>query len=459
MPESAPVAVSSRPGVSASGPIVVIVGAGMGGLTAARALRKSPVQVIVLDRMNHNLFQPLLYQVATAELSPGQIAEPVRALLRKQKNTTTLLAEVTAVDTANKLVLAKDVDREDVPVRYDYLILATGARGSYFGHDEFARYAPGLKSVADALAIRNKIFEAFERAEAEADPRAHRDLLTFVLVGGGPAGVEMAGAIASLVRKTLRAEFRRIDPTTARVVLIDAGPRLLRLVGAKPAQAARERLESLGVEIRVGQRVEHVDESGVIVGGERILSPNVFWTAGVEPSPAGRWLGAPMDRAGRVRVQPDLSVPGHGDIFVIGDTATLELDGAVLPGVAQVAIQQGRHVGRVLDARVRGRPEPREFRYFDKGNMAVVGPGYAVLQSGRFQLAGSLAFLVWAFIHILYLARASQRVSVFMQWVWTYLTQQQGSRLIVNPREAGAQPSTEAARARPVLARSAAQSH
>jgi NADH dehydrogenase FAD-containing subunit len=415
-----------------SQPSVVIIGAGMGGLNAARALRNAPVHLTVIDRMNHNLFQPLLYQVATSELTPGQIAAPIRGVLRSQRNTLTLLAEVTGIDTQQSRVFARNADREHVPVRYDYLIVATGARGSYFGHDEFERHAPGLKTIADAVAVRNKILEAFERAEAEADPSVHPSLLTFVLVGGGPAGVEMAGALAVLMQKTLRSEFRRIDPTSARVVLVDGADRLLRMVGPEASAAAQRRLEKLGVEVRVGATVDRVDGDGVIVGGKRIASKNVIWTAGVEPSPAGQWLRAETDRAGRVRIQGDLTVPGRPNIFVIGDTAALEQDGHPLPGVAQVAIQQGRYAAKVIRQRLAGKAAPAPFRYFDKGNLAVVGQGYAVLQTGRFHLVGPLAFLIWALIHVLYLAQASQRLSVFLQWAWTYLTRQRGSRLIVN---------------------------
>ena len=429
-------------------PVVVIVGGGMGGLSAAKALRNAPVQVVLIDRTNHHLFQPLLYQVATSVLSVGQIAAPIRAVLRRQMNATTILGEVTGVDVENKRVIVSDADRRDVPVGYDYLILATGASHSYFGHKDFEAHAPGLKSLADAVAVRNKILEAFERAEAEEDTSAHRDLLTFVLVGAGPTGVEMASAIAVLIRKSLRKDFRRIDPTSARVVLIDAEDRVLRSFAPDISAAARRRLDALGVDVRLGHTVEHIDEDGVIVGGERIASKTVIWTAGVAPSPAGKWLNAPMDRAGRVRIQPDLTVPGHPDIFVVGDTASLDRDGKPLPGVAQVAIQQGRYASRLIGRRVAGKSPPRPFRYFDKGNMAVVGQGYAVLEAGRFHLKGLLAFLVWAFIHITYLAQAGLRVSVVAQWTWTYLTNQRGSRLIVNHRAPELEPSAAAAATR-----------
>jgi len=417
-------------------PVVVIVGGGMAGISAAKALKNAPVRVKLIDRNNHSVFQPLLYQVATSELGPSQIAAPIRSVLRRQRNTTTLLGEVTGVDTAQRCVYVSDADRKDVPLPYDYLILATGARGSYFGHNEFAAHAPGLKTIAEAVAVRNKILEAFERAEAEAEPKNHRDLMTFVLVGGGPAGVEMAGAIAVLVRKTLRAEFRRIDPAAARIVLVDAAPRILNnLVGPEGSRAAQARLERLGVEVRTGHPVEKVDAEGVLVAGERIASKTVIWTAGVEPSPAGKWLRAPTDRAGRVRVRPDLTVPNHPEIFVVGDTMALEQDGKPLPGVAQVAMQQGRYVGRLIARRVAGQPPPKAFRYFDKGNMAIVGQGYAVLQSGKLWTAGVLAFWVWAVIHIAYLAQVSLRLTVVAQWIWTYLTRQRGARLIVNHHE------------------------
>jgi len=413
-------------------PHVVIVGGGFGGLAAAKALRKTNAQVILIDRQNHHLFQPLLYQVATSVLSPGQIASPIRGILRKQRNTTVLLGEVTRVDSDRRRVFVDSVDREGVAVEYDYLILATGASHSYFGHDEFEQFAPGLKSLADAVSIRNRILRAFEQAEAEEDPQSHRDLLTFVLVGAGPTGVEMASALADLVRRALRSEFRRIDPTSARIVLIDMGNRVLATFAEKLSAAARRRLEKLGVEVRLDHGVEHIDADGVIVAGERIASKTVIWTAGVAPSPAGKWLKAATDRAGRVRVQPDLTVTGHPEIFVIGDTASLDRDGHPLPGVAQVAMQQGRYAGTLIHRRIGAKPVPPPFRYFDKGNMAVVGKGFAVLQSGRLGLSGFLAWMAWAAVHLEFLGQSSLRVSVFVQWVWTYLTGQRGSRLIVN---------------------------
>jgi NADH dehydrogenase FAD-containing subunit len=412
----------------------VIVGGGFGGLSAAKALRNVPATIILIDRTNHHLFQPLLYQVATAVLSPGQIGSPIRGVLRNQKNTTVILGEVTGVDKGKKCVFVTDADREDVPIPYDYLILATGVRHSYFGHHEFEEFAPGLKNLADAVEIRNKLLQAFEQAEAEEDPSRHRDLLTFVLVGAGPTGVEMAGAIAMLVRSTLRSEFRRIDPNSARIVLVDMAPRVLPPFSQDLSNAANHRLERLGVEVRLGHSVDQIDADGIIVAGERIVSKTVIWTAGVEPSPAGKWLKVETDRAGRVRVQKDLTVPGHPEICVIGDTASIEQSGKALPGVAQVAMQQGRYAAKLVRSRIADTPPPSPFSYFDKGSMAVVGKGFAVLQTGNVHLSGFVAWLAWSAIHLQYLAQSSLRVSVFLQWIWTYLTGQRGSRLILNPR-------------------------
>ena len=413
-------------------PRIVIVGGGFGGLAAARALRNAPAEVIVIDRTNHHLFQPLLYQVATSVLTPGQIASPIRGILGKQRNTTVILGEVTGVDKDQKYVIVRDADREGVRLPYDYLILATGVTHSYFGHNEFEQFAPGLKSLADAVAIRNKILQAFEQAEAEEDPSRHRELLTFVLVGAGPTGVEMAGAIAIMVRSTLKKEFRRIDPAAARIVLVDMAPRVLPPFSEELSSAAKQRLESLGVEIRLGHSVDQIDADGVVVAGERIASKTVIWTAGVSPSPAGKWLGVQTDRAGRVRVEKDLTIPGHPEIFLVGDTASLDQNGKPLPGVAQVAMQQGRYAGKLIQERLRGKPDQQPFSYFDKGSMAVVGKGFAVLQAGKIQLSGFPAWLAWAAVHLEFLAQSSLRVSVFVQWVWTYVTGQRGSRLIVN---------------------------
>jgi len=420
---------------------IVIVGGGFGGLAAAKALKNMSADIILIDRTNHHLFQPLLYQVATSALMPAQIATPIRTILRRNKNTTVILGEVTGVDKEQKRVLVSTADRTDVPVAYDYLILATGATHSYFGHNEFAQYAPGMKSLADAVASRNKILQAFEQAEAEEDPSRHRNLLTFVLVGAGPTGVEMAGALAVLVRSTLKSEFRRIDPTSARIVLVDMAPRVLTPFSEKLSKAAKQRLEKLGVEVRLGHSVDQIDAHGIVVAGERIASNTVIWTAGVAPSPAGKWLKTEIDRAGRVRIQNDLTVPRHPEIFVVGDTAYFEENGKPLPGVAQVAMQQGRYAAKVIRSRTKGSPPPRPFSYFDKGNMAVVGKGFAVLQSGKVQASGFGAWLSWAFVHLQFLATSSLRLTVFLQWVWTYVTGQRGSRLIVNhhgpePREA-----------------------
>src|ERR1700730_19105462 len=299
-----------------SRPNIIIVGGGFGGLAAAKALRNTPAQIVLIDRTNHHLFQPLLYQVATSVLSPSQIGSPTRGILRSQENTIVILGEATGVDKNQKRVFVSDADRREVPIPYDYLILATGATHSYFGHSEFERYAPGLKSLADAVAIRNKILQAFELAEAEEDPSRHRDLLTFVLVGAGPTGVEMASAIAVLVRSTLKSEFRRIDPASARIVLVDMAPRVLPPFFPDLSNAANHRLERLGVEVRLGHSVDQIDADGIIVAGERIVSKTVIWTAGVAPSPAGKWLKVETDRAGRVRVQKDLTVPEHPEICV-----------------------------------------------------------------------------------------------------------------------------------------------
>jgi NADH:quinone reductase (non-electrogenic) len=415
-------------------PHVVIVGGGFGGLAVARALRKAPVRITLVDRSNHHLFQPLLYQVATATLAPGDIAAPIRHLLRKQRNVTVAMAEVTGVDVANRRVLVDYLGEPDTPFEYDYLILATGASHSYFGHNEFAQFAPGMKTLADAESVRAKVLKAFETAEIEQDPSKHQDLLTFVLVGAGPTGVEMAGALAELRRFTLKSDFRRIDPLRARIILAEALPRILANFPEELSRKAHARLESVGVELRLGKPVTAIDEAHVVIGDETIPCRTVIWTAGVTPSAAGKWLNAPTDKAGRVRVQPDCSVPGHPEVFVIGDTASLDQDGKPLPGVAQVAMQEGQYVGKVIANRETARPAPQPFRYFDKGNMAVIGRGFAILDSRFAKMSGLPAWLAWAFIHLLFLPAFGNRLRVWTQAIWSYFTRQKSSQLIVEPR-------------------------
>ncbi len=412
-------------------PHVVIVGGGFGGISAAKALRSVPVRITLIDRSNHHLFQPLLYQVATADLAPGQIASPIRQILRRQKNATVMMMEVIGVDPAERKVFANYLDHKNLAIPYDYLILATGAQQSYFGKEEWRKFAPGLKTLSDATAIRDRVLKAFEAAEMEEQTDRHPALMTFIFVGGGPTGVEMSGAIAELAHNTLGPEFRRIDPHRARVILIEAGPRILSAFSEELATRVRERLQRIGVEVIVGKKVEQIDQSGVIVGGERIYSHTVIWTAGVQPSPAGKWLGAATDRIGRVKVSPDLSVPGHPEVFVVGDTAFLEQDGRPLPGLAQVAMQGGRYAAAVIASRLRGRELGHGFHYRDKGNLAVVGRGFAILESAWMKLSGYSAWLVWALIHIHYLALFNNRLLVFAQWAWSYLTRQKGSRLIM----------------------------
>ena len=415
-------------------PHVVIVGGGFGGLAVARALRKAPVRVTLIDRSNHHLFQPLLYQVATATLAPGDIAAPIRHLLRKQRNVTVAMAEVTGVDVANRRVLVNYLGQPDTPFEYDYLILATGASHSYFGRNEFAPFAPGMKTLTDAESVRAKVLKAFETAEIEEDPTKHQDLLTFVLVGAGPTGVEMAGALAELRRFTLKSDFRRIDPLQARIILAEAAPRILGNFPEELSRKAQARLESVGVEVRLGQPVKAIDDQHVVIGDETIPCRTVIWTAGVTPSPAGKWLNAPTDKAGRVRVRPDCSVPEHPELFVIGDTASLDQDGKPLPGVAQVAMQEGRYVGKVIANRETGQPAPQPFRYFDKGNMAVIGRGFAILDSRFAKMSGLPAWLAWAFIHVLFLPALGNRLRVWTQAMWSYFTRQKSSQLIVEPR-------------------------
>jgi NADH:ubiquinone reductase (H+-translocating) len=423
--------------VKTKNPLVVVIGGGFGGLAAAKQLKRSPVDVLLIDRSNHHVFQPLLYQVATAVLAPGQIAASLRSLLANQVNTSVMLGSVTGVDSESKEVVVDADDKVGIRIKYDYLIVATGATHSYFGHDEFAKFAPGLKNLADAESLRNRILDAFEKAEIEDDPERRQALMTFVMVGAGPTGVEMASAIAVMTRTTFHRDFRRIDPKAAHIVLADMSTRPLGTFVEKLSEAAKEHLISLGVDVRLGKPVELIDADGVVLGGERIRAATVVWTAGVAPSPAGRWLRCEVDRAGRVRVEPNLSVPLHHDVFVIGDTASLDQDGRSLPGVAQVAMQQGRYAAKCIDRIVTGRQPLPPFRYFDKGNLAVVGKNFAVLQSAGVNLSGFVAWLIWALIHIQFLATTSLRLSVFLQWIWTYLSDQRSARLIIRPKVDG----------------------
>lgn len=405
---------------------VVIVGGGFGGLYAARALRRSGVHVTVIDRRNHHLFQPLLYQVANAVLSPADIAAPIRHILRRHERTRVLLGEVVDVDTAARAVVLADGRR----VRYDFLIVATGATHHYFGHPEWEAFAPGLKTIEDATTLRRRFLLAFEAAELETDAEARRALLTFVVIGAGPTGVEMAGAMAEAARKTLADDFRHFDPTQARVILVEGGPRVLAAYDEALSAEAERALRDLGVEVRTGSVVTGVEADAVWIGEERIPTRHVVWAAGVTASPLGAKLGAPTDRVGRVRVEPDLSLPGRPEVFVVGDLAAFPApDGGLLPGIAPVAMQQGRAAARNLVRTLRG--EPREpFRYRDKGSMATIGRWRAVAQLGGARFSGAVAWLLWLFIHILYLSGFRNRLVVFTEWAWSFFTWQRGARLI-----------------------------
>jgi NADH:ubiquinone reductase (H+-translocating) len=415
----------AREAMPAVMPRVVIVGGGFGGLHAARALHNAPVQVTVIDRNNHHLFQPLLYQVATGVLSPAEISAPIRSVLRKQKNTEVLMGEVTGVDTQEQRVLMRD---QSVP--YDYLILATGARDSYFGHNDWAQFAPGLKSIVQATTIRRHILLAFEKAEKETDPEKRQALLAFVLVGAGPTGVEMAGAIGGLAHKTLVSDFRHINTKEARIILVEALPRILMAFPESLAKKAHKALNRLQVEVKTNSPVEAIDSEGVVIAGERLAAKTVIWTAGVAASAAGTWLGAETDRAGRVKVGSDVTVPGHPNIFVIGDTASCTQDGKPLPGIAPVAMQQGDYVASVIADQAVGKPHPKAFRYVDKGNMAVVGRFYGIVSIGKFRTAGLLGWFLWLLLHLLFLIGFRNRLVVAFQWLMYFTTFQRGARLI-----------------------------
>jgi NADH dehydrogenase len=407
-------------------PHVVIVGGGFGGLQAARALRHAPVTLTLVDRRNHHLFQPLLYQVATAALSPADIATPIRSVLRRQANAEVQMGEVETVDTAAREVVLGDGRR----LAYDFLIVATGATHAYFGHPEWAPFAPGLKTVEDATEIRRRFLLAFEAAEQEPDPERRRSLLTFAVVGAGPTGTEMAGAMAEIARHSLIRDFRHIDPKTARIILLEGGPRVLTAYDPSLSEKAKRALEKMGVEVRTGAIVTGIDVESVHVGDERIPARNVVWAAGVTASPLGKALGVPTDRVGRVLVQPDCSIPGRPEVFVVGDLASLAgKDGQQLPGVAQVAIQQGRAAAENIRRLLKHQPT-QPFSYFDKGNLATIGRRKALLQTGKIKIFGWIAWMAWLFIHIFFLIGFRNRISVFVQWAWSYLTWQRGARLI-----------------------------
>ena len=391
------------------------------------------MRITLLDRTNHHLFQPLLYQVATCVLSAVEIAAPIRHLLRRQKNTVVEMTEVLSVDPQKRTVSVDQPGLGVRSVRYDFLVLATGATGSYFGHDEWAKIAPYPKTIADVLTMRDRILKLFELAEIEGDPSRQQDLLTFVLVGAGPTGVEMAGALATMTRATLKSEFRRIDPASARIILVDAGPRILAAYSETLADRTHRYLTRMGVEIRTGARVEHVDHDGVVVNRQRVGSRCVFWTAGVHASPAGAWLEAETDHAGRVKVLPNLTVPGHPEIFVVGDAASIPHDGRPLPGLAQVAIQSGHYAGQTIRRSLTGESGLPPFRYLDKGNLATVSPTFAIFEKGRWRLSGWLAEGVWAFVHILYLSGFENRLLVLITWTWAILARRGGARVIEDP--------------------------
>jgi NADH dehydrogenase len=408
-------------------PHVVILGGGFGGLYAARALARVPVRVTLLDRKNHHLFQPLLYQVATAGLNPSDIASPIRRILRDQKNATVELARAVSIDTKEQRVVL-----DDGSVDYDYLIVATGARHSYFAHPEWEASAPGLKSVEDALEMRRRVLLAFERADRETDPNVQRAWLTFVIVGGGPTGVELAGALAELAHHVLKSDFRHIDPRSARILLVEGTPRLLGSYASELSDNARETLTAMGVTVHLETKVKMIDEEGVEMGDERIAAKTVLWAAGVKASPLADSLGVPLDGAGRVKVSPDLSVPGAPEVFVVGDLAIVEQDGAPVPGVAPAAMQGGAHAAKMIARRVQGRGTT-PFHYLDKGSLATIGRAAAVAEIGQIRLTGLVAWLAWLLIHIVFLIGFKNRLLVLLQWAWAYFAYDRGARVITQP--------------------------
>ncbi len=414
-------------------PRVVIVGSGFGGLNAARALARAPVQIILIDRKNYHTFQPLLYQVATAGLSPGEIAAPIRSILRAHKNVEVLMAEVTGFDLDRRVV-----ETPDAKISYDYLIVAAGASHAYFGHDDWEPFAPGLKTIEDALEIRRRVLLAFELAERQAHTGESAVPLNFVVVGAGPTGVELAGTLAEICRHALAHEFRSIDPARTHIVLIEGGPRVLPAYAEDLSRSAQDQLHRLGVEVRTSAMVTQIEPGAVYLGETRLPATVVLWAAGVAASPLGKSLGSSLDRAGRVLVQPDLSLPGHPDVFVIGDLAALKDEhGRMLPGVAPVAIQEGRFVAQLLRREMEAHANPAApsfsrpaFHYWDKGSLATIGRAAAVAQFGKIHVSGFLAWLAWLFVHILFLIGFRNRLLVFIQWAWSYVTYERGARLI-----------------------------
>jgi len=409
-------------------PRVVIIGGGFGGIAAAHALRRAHVDITLIDRTNHFIFQPLLYQVATAALAPSDITAPIRWVLRSQKNTEVLMAEAREIDTEQRVVRVDDDLRE---LAYDYLILAPGSRHSYFGHDEWEPYAPGLKAIEDASEIRRRFLLAYEIAEKSEDPKEQEECLTFVIVGGGPTGVELSGAIPFIAKKALMAEFRRVDTRRTKVILVEAGPRILPSFPEGLAQRAARDLTDLGVEVRVNSFVTRVGRDGVWVGGEKIRARTAFWAAGNKASPLGKFLGAPLDSAGRVKVSDDLSVPGHPEVFAIGDLATFEQDGRLVPWVAPAANQEGAFAAKSIINDTRRQPR-RKFHYFNKGDLATIGRSRAIADFGWVRFAGRPAWFLWLFVHIMYLVGFRNRIVVFIEWAYAYFTYQAGVRLITD---------------------------
>lgn len=410
-------------------PHVVIIGGGFGGLEAARAFSDAPVRVTLVDRTNHHLFQPLLYQVAIAGLAPGDIAAPIRAILRHQKNVTVLLAEATGADFANRVV-----QLADGTLSYDYLILATGGRTSYFGHDDWEKFAPGLKDLDDAVEIRRRVLLAFEAAEKETDAERRQELLTFVIVGGGPTGVELAGAIAELAHCVLARDFRNINPREARIILLEGGPRILPSFSPDLSDSALKQLRDLGVNVRTNTIVTNIDESGAYLGDQKINAATVIWGAGVQATAFASKLGVPHDRGGRVVLEPDLTIPGHKNVFAIGDMASYtHQTGKPLPGVSPVAMQMGRCAARNILHAMKGEPYEK-FEYVDKGNMATIGRNAAIAEIGKMHLTGFVAWLAWLFVHLMFLVGFRNRVAALFNWAWSYFTYQRGSRLITGRR-------------------------